>query len=262
MKPSVILTTRVLPKTAPLMKQKNADIFNRTYEDGKCHVTSVNACTNEVNVMKLTPMKNFVSYQTPKLFPLPLDAISGLKTALADCKKAAKIVQHEADQLSQKLNQRRFPASPKEVQGARKKIISKLKLDEDSSTYLSSEYFSQKIQNAQEKYVNREVHKQLKKTRYNWKPLDFKTKEDAAVFSLSQMAPYFAEARKVLNEFKRIDFKPETVLDCGSGCGSVFWAVRDFWPDVGEYSLVDINDSISQFAMDVMRVCYFFKYIV
>uniref|UniRef100_A0AC34RAN7 Methyltransferase-like protein 17, mitochondrial n=1 Tax=Panagrolaimus sp. JU765 TaxID=591449 RepID=A0AC34RAN7_9BILA len=253
MKPSVIFYTRVLPKTVPLGKQKKNDSFNRTYEDGMCHVTSVNACTNEVNVLKLTPMKNFVSIQTPKLFPLPAEAVSGLRTAISDCKRTGKIFQHEADQLFEKLNQRRFPASPKEVQSARKKIMSKLKLDEDSDAYLSPEHFSQKIRNAQEKYVNREVHKQLKKTRYNWKPLDFKTKEDAAVFSLSQMAPYYAETRKVLNEFRRVDFKPETVLDYGSGCGSVFWAVRDIWPDVGDYCLVDINDNISQFAMDVMR---------
>lgn len=154
------------------------------------------------------------------------------------------------------MNQRRFPASPKEVQSLRREIVAKLRSDEFSDFNLGPEHFSQKVLNAQEKYLHRQVAKKLKKTRYNWKPLEFNDKEDAAVFTLSRIAPYYAEVRKVLNEFERINFKPKTILDYGSGCGSAFWASRDIWgDDFEEYCLVDVDDNISHFAMDVMRVC-------
>ncbi|KAE9548576.1 hypothetical protein FO519_008213 [Halicephalobus sp. NKZ332] len=255
MKKSSFFLTRVASasnKLSPSLKKQ--DTFNRTYEDGKCHVTTINACTDEHAVLKLTPMKGFVSVKTPKIFPLPKEAIEGLKNALIESKKPAKVVQHEADQLTEKLNQRRFPASPKEVQAARREIVAQLKSDEMSDFNLGPEHFSQKVLNAQEKYLYRQVSKKLKKTRYNWMPLEFKDKEDAAIFTLSRIAPYYAEVRKVLNEFERINFKPKTVLDYGSGCGSAFWASRGAWGDeFDEYCLVDVDNNISHFAMDVMR---------
>uniref|UniRef100_A0A7E4ZSL5 Methyltranfer_dom domain-containing protein n=1 Tax=Panagrellus redivivus TaxID=6233 RepID=A0A7E4ZSL5_PANRE len=228
--------------------------YNRTFENGQAHVTAINPATDEHGILKLTPLKNFVAKKTPRHYPLPPEAVDGLKQALVDCLRAPKVLQHEADQITEKLSQRRFPASSKEVQAARKTIVEQLKSKGESDAFLGPEYFSQKVNQAQDRYLQREVSKKLKKTRYNWKPLEFDSREEAAAFTLSRLPAYYAEVRRVLAEFSRVDFAPKSVLDYGSGTGSVFWAVRDTWSDsVEEYCLVDTSDAISQFAMDVMR---------
>lgn len=152
------------------------------------------------------------------------------------------------------LSQRRFPAAPREVQAARREILSKIR-EKEPDDLMSPDLLGQKIANAHDKYLQREVQKKLKKTRYNWKQLEFGKVEEAAAFSLSRLVPYYAEVRKVLSEFDRNKFQPETILDYGSGTGSAFWAAREQWGDsFQEYCLVDSNDKISQFSMDVMRV--------
>lgn len=95
---SSLLLTRVASasnKISPAARKQ--DNFNRTYEDGKCHVTTINACTDEHAVLKIIPTKGFVSVKVPKIFPLPKEAVAGLKNALVESKKPAKVVQHEAD---------------------------------------------------------------------------------------------------------------------------------------------------------------------
>lgn len=97
---SSLLLTRVASasnRISPNLKKQ--DSFNRTYENGKCHVTTINACTDEHAVLKITPAKGFVSVKIPKIFPLPKEAVEGLKHALIESKKPAKVIQHEADQV-------------------------------------------------------------------------------------------------------------------------------------------------------------------
>jgi ribosomal protein RSM22 (predicted rRNA methylase) len=68
---------------------------------------------------------------------------------------------------------------------------------------------------------------------------------------------HYAEAKFVLDELDRFNFKPESVLDYGSGAGGVFWAAHEKWSDnLKDYSFVDPNTLINHFAMDVMRVSF------
>lgn len=72
-----------------------------------------------------------------------------------------------------------------------------------------------------------------------------------------RLAANFAEVRSVLSKFEGADFVPRTVLDYGSGCGGAFWAAHDLWGDqVEEYQLVEPNDHISKFCIDVLRVIF------
>lgn len=66
---------------------------------------------------------------------------------------------------------------------------------------------------------------------------------------------HYAEAKFVLDELDRFDFKPETVLDFGSGAGGVFWAARQKWDaNLRNYSMVDPCATMNHLAMDIMRV--------
>uniref|UniRef100_A0A0M3IUX7 Methyltranfer_dom domain-containing protein n=1 Tax=Ascaris lumbricoides TaxID=6252 RepID=A0A0M3IUX7_ASCLU len=149
------------------------------------------------------------------------------------------------------LSQRRFPATPEEVREARKRI--RKSLEEEEGGEINDDMFSQKV-DAKDAHIKRQVEKLLRRTRYNWRPLDFESKESAAVYTLARLAANFAEVRSVLSKFEGADFVPRTVLDYGSGCGGAFWAAHDLWGDqVEEYQLVEPNDHISKFCIDVLR---------
>uniref|UniRef100_A0AC35FRU4 Methyltransferase-like protein 17, mitochondrial n=1 Tax=Panagrolaimus sp. PS1159 TaxID=55785 RepID=A0AC35FRU4_9BILA len=254
MRPSCSLLTRVAASISARETAKPKPEYNRTYENGQVHVTSINPGTNEHSVYRLSPVKNYKATKGLRFFPLPEQAVEGLKVALVNCQRPAKQLQHEADQMTEKLNQRRFPASPKEVQAARREIVGKIRSKENNDEMIPFEMLDEKIKKAHDNYLQKEVQKKLKKTRFNWKALEFGKSEEAAAFSLSRLAPYFAEVKKVLSEFERNGFKPETILDYGGGCGSAFWAVREQWgDDFQEYCFIDTNDLITQFAMDIMR---------
>uniref|UniRef100_F1KU13 Protein RSM22 n=1 Tax=Ascaris suum TaxID=6253 RepID=F1KU13_ASCSU len=150
------------------------------------------------------------------------------------------------------LSQRRFPATPEEVREARKRI--RKSLEEEEGGEINDDMFSQKVVDAKDAHIKRQVEKLLRRTRYNWRPLDFESKESAAVYTLARLAANFAEVRSVLSKFEGADFVPRTVLDYGSGCGGAFWAAHDLWGDqVEEYQLVEPNDHISKFCIDVLR---------
>jgi ribosomal protein RSM22 (predicted rRNA methylase) len=71
---------------------------------------------------------------------------------------------------------------------------------------------------------------------------------------------HYAEARFVLDQLDRLDFEPESILDYGSGVGGVFWAARQKWNHcLKDYSMVDPNEKITHFAMDIMRVSFSIK---
>ncbi|EYC10670.1 hypothetical protein Y032_0054g2488 [Ancylostoma ceylanicum] len=185
-------------------------------------------------------------------FVVPEPAVAGLRNALISCERSPKQLQHEADQLSDILAQRRFPAPPSVVREARNKIkemIKKQQEDEDISGLIKDDDDSRinyKLRN--------EVDKILKKRNFNWKPLDLETKEAAAAYALSRLAPNYAEIARVLDEFDGHSFSPSTVLDYGSGIGAGFWAVNErFGSGVKDYCMVDPSPVMTQFAMDIMR---------
>ncbi|VDN32422.1 unnamed protein product [Gongylonema pulchrum] len=180
---------------------------------------------------------------------LPEKAILGLWNALKSCSLIPKMIQLEADQ--EKLSQRQFPASPEEVQEARLKIREAL---EAESGLPAQNAVNQKVEEAYERELKKKVDKMLRHTRYNWKPLDFKTREQAAAYTLARIAPNHAEVRFVLQELERVKYVPQTVLDYGSGSGAAFWAAFEQWgKKVASYQLIDPNEEISQFCMDILR---------
>jgi len=147
---------------------------------------------------------------------LPQKAVQGLRNVLVTCeKRTPKQLQNEADQRFEQLNQRKMPASPQEVQEAR-----------------DNEMFR----------------------KYKWKPMSFKTREECASYALATLPKHYAEANFVLDELDRFKFKPESILDFGSGVGSIFWAAHRKWNNVlRDYSMVDPNETVNHFAMDIMR---------
>ncbi|VDK61407.1 unnamed protein product [Onchocerca ochengi] len=224
--------------------------LTRSVDDGRADVISMNVETSSKSIIQL---KDVGAKRVRLKYSgvLPQKAVVGLWNALTSCSRNPKILQSEADQLKKKLDQRQFPASPEEVQDARHEIK---KILEAEDGFPDRNSVSQKVLEAFDLEVKKKASKLLRRTRYNWKPLDFKTREHAAVYALARIVPNYAEVHFVLQEFKNNGYIPETVLDYGSGSGAAFWAAFEQWGErVKNYQLIDSNEEISQFCMDVLR---------
>ncbi|KAM3717165.1 Methyltransferase-like protein 17 [Dirofilaria immitis] len=224
--------------------------LTKSFDDGRADVISVNVETGSKSIIQVKDI-GAKKVQSKYSGVLPQKAIIGLWNALASCSRNPKILQSEADQLREKLNQRKFPASPKEIHDVRYEIKKQLEAEDG---FPDRNSISQKVLQAFDLEVKKKVNKLLRNTRYNWKPLNFKTREHAAVYTLARIAPNYAEVHFVLQEFKKIGYIPETVLDYGSGSGAAFWAAFEQWGErVKSYQLIDSNEKISQFCMDILR---------
>uniref|UniRef100_A0A0R3RZP9 Methyltransferase-like protein 17, mitochondrial n=1 Tax=Elaeophora elaphi TaxID=1147741 RepID=A0A0R3RZP9_9BILA len=230
--------------------QRSALGLTKNLDDEIANVISVNTETGSKSIVQLKDIgakKVRLKYSGV----LPQKAIVGLWNALISCSRNPKILQSEADQLKEKLSQRQFPASPEEVREVRYEIK---KILEAEGGFPDRNSVSQKVLEAFDSEIKKKVGKLLRYTRYNWKPLDFKTREHAAAYALARFAPNYAEVSFVLQEFKNNGYIPETVLDYGSGSGAAFWAAFEQWGErVKSYQLVDPNEEITQFCMDVLR---------
>ncbi|PIC54613.1 hypothetical protein B9Z55_003793 [Caenorhabditis nigoni] len=250
-------------------KSKNRHNFCECVDE--CKVDSANftqrgarekISPNSTNLVFLESVKNsihkfriFKAVNSRKEFNLPQKAIDGLRNAVVTCDRPAKQLQNEADQLANKLEQRRFPESPEKLKKVRDEVKKKLKSGKKGEiSDFDKEAFGGKVQEAQNYELRNEVDRIMKKANFNWKPLEITSKEAAAAYSLARLAPNYAEIARVLEEFNRIpDFKPETVLDYGSGSGAGFWATTSRWPDLKEITMVDLSDAIMKFSMDSLR---------
>ncbi|XGW23643.1 hypothetical protein V3C99_005677 [Haemonchus contortus] len=248
---SAVSSCRYSSSAPSTSKVEESRDFNKTISDGVAHVTSVNVMTKERSIVELKLSQN-PSRKIRRIYALPQQAISGLRNALITCERSPKQIQHEADQLTEVLSQRRFPATASVVRDVRNKVkeLLKEKQDDDAMSGLLKEKLTTGID-----YKERhQVDKILKKANFNWKPLAIESKEAAAAYALSRLAPNYAEIARVLDEFEGNDFSPTSVLDYGSGIGAGFWAVNErFGTSVKEYCMVDPSIELSHFSMDIMR---------
>ncbi|WKX92058.1 hypothetical protein Q1695_010246 [Nippostrongylus brasiliensis] len=238
-----------LPSTS---KEADANDLNKTIADGVAHVTATNIYTNERSIVQLKLPKKPMSRKFRREYAIPDQAKSGLLDVLIACDRSPKQLQHEADQLTEKLNQRRFPASTAVVREARNKVKAMLKEKHEGD--VMNELLDEKISSRINYKERHEVDKMLKKADFNWKPLMLDSQEAAAAYALSRLAPNYAEIARALDEFEGHDFSPASVLDYGSGIGAAFWAVNErFGPSVKEFCMVDPSPIVTQAAMDIMR---------
>lgn len=105
----------------------------------------------------------------------------------------------------------------------------------------------------------KELKRRLKRAVYNWETIQYKTAESCLVYAAARLGLDFGITKRVLNEIRKRDpeFTPETVLDFGSGLGSLFWACRDVWGvgagGVQEYTGVDISPEMNEMAQLILR---------
>nr|XP_019962779.1 PREDICTED: methyltransferase-like protein 17, mitochondrial [Paralichthys olivaceus] len=83
---------------------------------------------------------------------------------------------------------------------------------------------------ALEDRIRRKVFSELRRTTYHWKALKY-DEELCVVYLAARLAGGYAAVRRALNEIKKRDssFAPQSLLDFGSGLGTVVWASHSHW---------------------------------
>nr|XP_061795442.1 methyltransferase-like protein 17, mitochondrial [Nerophis lumbriciformis] len=103
--------------------------------------------------------------------------------------------------------------------------------------------------------IQRAVLSELRRTIYHWTPLKY-DEELGVVYMAAKMAAGYAAVRRALNEIKIRDpsFAPQTLLDYGSGLGTVAWASHACWADtLKELVCVDSSGPMNILAERLLK---------
>ncbi|XP_018425524.1 PREDICTED: methyltransferase-like protein 17, mitochondrial [Nanorana parkeri] len=103
--------------------------------------------------------------------------------------------------------------------------------------------------------IKSQVLNALRKQTYNWQPLSY-TEQTATVYLAARFDGGYAAVTRALQEIRQRvpDFTPQTLLDFGSGVGSVSWAAHSIWgTSLKEYMCVDSSESMNQLNELILR---------
>uniref|UniRef100_V9KZ78 Methyltransferase-like protein 17, mitochondrial n=1 Tax=Callorhinchus milii TaxID=7868 RepID=V9KZ78_CALMI len=118
----------------------------------------------------------------------------------------------------------------------------------------------------QESAIKREVLKELRRCTYRWIPISYEP-QISSIYLATRVDGGYAAITRVLHEIKKRvpEFQPRTLLDFGSGTGTVTWASRLLWGDsLSEFVCVDSSPSMHKVAeflqgedQEILRRIYF-----
>ncbi|TNN54787.1 Methyltransferase-like protein 17, mitochondrial [Liparis tanakae] len=103
--------------------------------------------------------------------------------------------------------------------------------------------------------IKKKVISELKRTTYHWTPMKY-DEDLALVYMAARLAGGYAAVRRALNEIQKRDpsFAPQTLLDFGSGLGTVLWASHSCWGDtLKEMVCVDSSGPMNVLAERLLR---------
>ncbi|XP_041036719.1 methyltransferase-like protein 17, mitochondrial isoform X2 [Carcharodon carcharias] len=106
-----------------------------------------------------------------------------------------------------------------------------------------------------EERLQERVLAELRRTTYRWKPISY-DEQLSKVYMAARLDGGYAAVTRVLHEIKKRvpEFQPRTLLDFGSGTGTVTWASRQAWGgSLREYLCVDSSAAMHQTAEFLMR---------
>ncbi|VTJ72108.1 Hypothetical predicted protein [Marmota monax] len=150
-------------------------------------------------------------------------------------------VEKEVHALTSYLWSRHLPVEPEELQ--RRAIHLEKKFSEN-----------QDLPQTEEKLREAVLHV-LRKTTYHWQELSY-NEELSLVYMAARLDGGFAAVSRAFHEIRiRIpEFKPQTLMDFGSGTGSVTWAAHNTWgQSLREYMCVDRSAAMLDLAEKLLK---------
>uniref|UniRef100_A0A8D2AHJ6 Ribosome assembly protein METTL17, mitochondrial n=1 Tax=Sciurus vulgaris TaxID=55149 RepID=A0A8D2AHJ6_SCIVU len=150
-------------------------------------------------------------------------------------------VEMQVQALTNYLWSRHLPVEPEELQ--RRAIHLEKKFSEN-----------QDLSQTEEKLRGAVLHA-LRKTTYHWQELSY-NEELSLVYMAARLDGGFAAVSRAFHEIQtRIpEFKPQTLMDFGSGTGSVTWAAHSTWgQSLREYMCVDSSAAMLHLAEKLLK---------
>ncbi|KAH7404520.1 hypothetical protein KP509_15G029500, partial [Ceratopteris richardii] len=104
------------------------------------------------------------------------------------------------------------------------------------------------IQSAAEDTIDHGFSKWQKKLQYRGQIFNKYRQRDTCAYVASRMPAVYSAVYRVLSEVSRRlpDFKPEKIMDYGSGPGTAIWALNEVWPGQIEHAnIVEPSEAMS-----------------
>ncbi|XP_053324497.1 methyltransferase-like protein 17, mitochondrial [Spea bombifrons] len=180
-----------------------------------------------------------------KLVRLPQEVHNAVQVLMKEC--SIRQVEERVSALNNYLWSRKRPAEEKDLRGQAAKLERKYRESISSS---ADENDSQQLEK-----MKSNVLKTLRKNVYHWQPLSY-TDELSLVYLVSRFDGGFAAVTRALQEIRQRvpEFTPQTLLDFGSGVGTVTWAAHAVWGEsIGEYLCVDASASMNKLSELVIK---------
>ncbi|KXJ27318.1 Methyltransferase-like protein 17, mitochondrial [Exaiptasia diaphana] len=185
-----------------------------------------------------------------------------------------KLLENDGSKLAKHLRNRGRPTETtwkkyKQGRASRKNqdlnvnIDDVMKLKEQESQEVIVDYYLDQDENENKQEscdsvdqikTNRPKIEEYKVVRYN--------KRESAAFAASRIPASYGATLRVLHEISRRepDYKPETLLDFGSGTGTAIWAAHSQWSDsIKEYQCIDVSEHMNDIAEYLLRGSESFK---
>ncbi|XP_068604573.1 ribosome assembly protein METTL17, mitochondrial isoform X1 [Brachionichthys hirsutus] len=106
-----------------------------------------------------------------------------------------------------------------------------------------------------EERIRKKVLSELRRTTYRWTAMKY-DEELGVVYMAARLAGGYAAVRRAMNEIKKRDpsFAPQSLLDFGSGLGTVVWASHSYWGDsLKEMVCVDSSGQMNILAERLLK---------
>ncbi|OCU01556.1 hypothetical protein XELAEV_18007346mg [Xenopus laevis] len=193
--------------------------------------TTVSQIDNTSDFLAHVPYRKHPGILNMKVVRLPKEVQDAAKVLIQG--STIRDLQGHINSLNNYLWSRKRPAEDKDLRVRAEELERKFcaSVGGDAET----ESFQQ-----QEKLKNR-VLNTLRKNTYHWQPLSYTEELGLVYFAARFDGGYAAVTRAFKEIFQRCpEFKPQTLLDFGSGTGSVTWAASNLWgKSLAEYMCVD-----------------------
>lgn len=192
-----------------------------------------------------------------KFHTAPVTLPTDLQASLAQhvYKQNMTELNRDAEKLQNLLWKRQMPWADWMIRAKAREIGSKLH-NKLAKKHLEGFGSSEEEKLTFEQNLKQLVIKRLRGLVYHWKPSSYTSEYDCLVYAKARMAPELAVLTRIFSELKARDsqFKPEFVLDFGSGVASTYWAANTLWPTLmREYMAVDRSRHMNDLALSLIK---------